>query len=86
VTISGPYRSSSARRTSPSSSRRLAGGILLSEHIEADGATVLQHTCRLGCEGIVSKRRGAPYRSGRVRTWIKVKKSREPSDDGVWDR
>ena len=48
----------------------LATGILLSEHIEDDGAIVFRHACRLGCEGIVSKRRDAPYRSGRVQTWI----------------
>ena len=42
----------------------LATGILLSEHIEDDGAIVFRHACRLGCEGIVSKRRDAPYRSG----------------------
>jgi ATP-dependent DNA ligase len=35
----------------------VAGGIELSEHIEADGATVFRHACRLGCEGIVSKQR-----------------------------
>lgn len=45
----------------------------MSEHIAADGVTVLEHACRLGLEGIVSKRMDAPYRSGRVKTWIKVK-------------
>jgi bifunctional non-homologous end joining protein LigD len=48
---------------------------LLSEHIEDDGAIVFRHACRLGCEGIVSKRRDAPYRSGRVRNGS----SQEPS-------
>jgi hypothetical protein len=31
-----------------------------------DGATVFDHVCRLGLEGIVSKRTDAPYRSGPV--------------------
>ena len=31
-----------------------------SEHVENDGATMLRHACRLGLEGIVSKRRDAP--------------------------
>lgn len=38
-----------------------------------DGALVLRHACRLSLEGVVSKRRGAPYRSGRGRGWIKSK-------------
>ena len=38
-----------------------------------DGETVFRHACELGMEGIVSKRRDAPYRSGRQETWIKLK-------------
>jgi ATP-dependent DNA ligase len=63
---------------------RLSGGIALSEYIEADGATMFRHACKLGCEGIVSKRRDAPYRSGRVRTWIKVKNPASPAM--AWER
>jgi hypothetical protein len=59
--------------------RRLSGGIELSKYIEADGATVFRHACKLGCEGIVSKQRDAPYRSGRVRTWIKIKNPSSPA-------
>jgi ATP-dependent DNA ligase len=44
-------------------------GIQYIEHIEAaDGATVFDHACKLGLEGIVSKRRDSIYRSGRSRT------------------
>ena len=32
-----------------------------------------REACRLGCEGIVSKRLGSPYRSGRSAHWVKVK-------------
>ena len=35
------------------------------EHIEADGPTVFAHACKMGLEGIVSKRKDSPYRSGR---------------------
>jgi bifunctional non-homologous end joining protein LigD len=38
-----------------------------------DGETVYRHACRLGLEGIVSKLRDAPYRSGRQESWIKLK-------------
>ena len=44
---------------------RVRGGIHFNEHIEGDGAIVFEHTCRMGLEGIVSKRRDLPYRSGR---------------------
>ena len=33
----------------------------------------------LGCEGIVSKRLGSPYRSGRADCWIKVKNPNAPA-------
>jgi bifunctional non-homologous end joining protein LigD len=48
-------------------------GIKFSEAIEADGAIVFDHACKLGLEGIVSKRLGGLYASGRCRTWLKVK-------------
>ena len=47
--------------------------IRLSEHFDEDGALVLQQACRMTLEGIVSKRADAPYRSGRVETFIKTK-------------
>jgi hypothetical protein len=40
----------------------------LSEHIEAEGATVFRYACKLGCEGIVSKQRDSPYRLGRAKS------------------
>ena len=41
-------------------------GIRLNDHIEhEDGETVLRHACKLGLEGIVSKRKDSRYRSGR---------------------
>jgi bifunctional non-homologous end joining protein LigD len=44
-----------------------------SEHFEDNGPRLLSHVCRLGLEGVVSKIRNAPYRSGRVKSWIKSK-------------
>ena len=52
---------------------RQRGGIVINEHVEADGAAVFAAACRMGLEGIVSKRVDAPYRSGRSRDWIKAK-------------
>jgi bifunctional non-homologous end joining protein LigD len=51
-------------------------GIRLNEHIEhEDGEMVFRHVCKLGLEGIVSKRKGSPYRSGRSPDWLKMKNS-----------
>jgi bifunctional non-homologous end joining protein LigD len=53
---------------------RAAPGLRLNEHIEhEDGETVFRHACRMGLEGIVSKRRDSPYRSGRSPDWLKMK-------------
>ena len=51
-----------------------APGILFNEHTDQDGATVFEHACRFGFEGIVSKRLMVPNRSGPSRDWVKVKK------------
>jgi len=47
--------------------------IALNTHFVGDGEIVYQQACKLGCEGIVSKRLGSPYRSGRSKDWLKVK-------------
>ena len=39
-------------------------GLRLNEHIEADGPSVFAHACKMGLEGIVSKRKDSAYRSG----------------------
>ena len=53
---------------------RPAGGPLrLSDHVMGDGEAMARHACRLGLEGIVSKRADSPYASGRGGLWLKVK-------------
>src|SRR5246127_5615546 len=52
---------------------KAAPGIRLNDHIEADGPTVFAHACKMGLEGIVSKRKDSPYRSGRSPDWLKSK-------------
>jgi bifunctional non-homologous end joining protein LigD len=46
---------------------------------EGDGEIVFEHACKLGCEGIVSKRLGSFYRSARALHWIKVKNPAAPA-------
>jgi bifunctional non-homologous end joining protein LigD len=53
--------------------RGVEAGILLNEHVAEDGPTVFEHACRLGAEGIVSKRVDGTYRSGPCAVWIKVR-------------
>jgi bifunctional non-homologous end joining protein LigD len=54
-------------------------GIAYNEHTGNDGAIVFQQACKMGLEGIVSKRLAAPYRSGPSRDWIKVKNPDSPA-------
>jgi bifunctional non-homologous end joining protein LigD len=55
-----------------------ASGIHLSEHDDSDGEALFRAACRMGMEGIVSKRVSSAYRSGRSESWIKVKNKRAP--------
>jgi bifunctional non-homologous end joining protein LigD len=54
-------------------------GIFFNEHIEDDGEVVFRRACKLGYEGIVSKRLGSRYRSGRTPDWVKVKNPKAPA-------
>lgn len=47
--------------------------VRLSDHVDDDGPAMVRHACRLGMEGIISKRRDLPYRSGRNGDWTKSK-------------
>jgi bifunctional non-homologous end joining protein LigD len=54
-------------------------GLQLNEHIAEPGNVVFRHACRLGLEGIVSKRLGSRYVSGRSRDWLKFKNPNAPA-------
>ena len=59
---------------------RAAPGLRFNEHLDnEDGPLVFAHACKLGLEGIVSKRRNSPYRSGRSPHWIKSKNPDAPA-------
>jgi bifunctional non-homologous end joining protein LigD len=59
--------------------RRAGSGVQLNEHLEAEGPLVFEHACRMGLEGIVSKRIGSRYQSGRSRDWVKAKNPEAPA-------
>jgi bifunctional non-homologous end joining protein LigD len=54
-------------------------GIAYNRHFDVEGSIVFHHACKLGCEGIVSKRLGSLYGAGRSADWIKVKNPKAPA-------
>ena len=68
--------------------RKSGDGIQYVEHTEGDGEKMFAAVCRLGLEGIVSKKLDSPYRSGRSKTSIKVKNPKSPAatraEDGTF--
>jgi bifunctional non-homologous end joining protein LigD len=51
----------------------------LNEHIAEPGDVVFRHACKMGLEGIVSKRKDSAYRSGRSADWLKMKNADAPA-------
>jgi bifunctional non-homologous end joining protein LigD len=54
-------------------------GLQVNDHLAATSDVVFRHACELGLEGIVSKRLGSRYRSGRSRDWLKFKNPAAPA-------
>ena len=70
--------------------RKAKPGLRLNEHIDEPGEIVFRLACKLGLEGIVSKRLGLSYRSGRSPDWLKSKNPQAPAvkreAEEDWDR
>jgi bifunctional non-homologous end joining protein LigD len=50
------------------------GDVVYSKHIVGDGKKLFEQAEKRGLEGVMAKRRDAPYESGRrTRTWLKIK-------------
>jgi bifunctional non-homologous end joining protein LigD len=61
----------------------------LVEHMGGDGPIIFKHACKMGLEGIASKRKDLNYRSGPSRSWTKTKNPAAPAalrivEEGVW--
>jgi len=54
-------------------------GIEYVEHLEGDGRRIFEHACKLGLEGIVSKRIDLSYRPGPSKSWLKIKNPKHPA-------
>jgi bifunctional non-homologous end joining protein LigD len=82
------------RKATLASMLRKAGpGLQFNDHLEhEDGDVVFRHACKMGLEGIVSKRLGSRYQSGRSPDWLKMKNpaaqavKREAEEDWGKDR
>jgi hypothetical protein len=46
--------------------------LALNDYAAGDGPELFAQACAMGLEGIVSKRRSSPYRSGRSPHWLKA--------------
>jgi ATP-dependent DNA ligase len=68
--------------------RKADSGVRFNEDLEGDGSVIFQHACKLGLEGIISKRRDFGYRSGACKAWVKVKNPTSPAmmriEDGTF--
>src|SRR5215475_13326090 len=54
-------------------------GLLISQPIDAPADVAFQHICQLGLEGIVSKKLGSRYESGRSSLWLKTISPKAPA-------
>jgi bifunctional non-homologous end joining protein LigD len=54
-------------------------GIQYVEHAEGHGDRLFAAACKLGLEGIVSKKLDAPYKSGPSKAWLKIKNPKAPA-------
>ena len=54
-------------------------GCCSTPHLTHPGDLVFEHACKMGLEGIVSKRLGSVYRSGRSPDWLKFKNPDAPA-------
>jgi bifunctional non-homologous end joining protein LigD len=67
------------KRRLPAVLRRQDDGMQFVEHLEGDGAEIFKAACRLGLEGIVSKRADSAYKAGRSKMWLKIKNRNHPA-------
>ena len=66
--------------------RKSRGGIQYVDHTEGDGEKMFKAVCKLGLEGIVSKKLTSVYRSGPSKAWLKIKNPKSPAATRAgWD-
>jgi bifunctional non-homologous end joining protein LigD len=55
-------------------------GIAYNDHTDLPGQAVYEAACKMGLEGIISKRRDLPYRSGKCSRWRKIRNPKAPAN------
>jgi bifunctional non-homologous end joining protein LigD len=60
-------------------------GIQYVEHAEGHGDRMFEAVCKLGLEGIISKRLTSVYKSGPSKAWLKTKSPKSPAATRVED-
>jgi bifunctional non-homologous end joining protein LigD len=68
-----PLRERKARLETLLDTSRVGGRVRYVQHFESGADTVLKSACKMGLEGIVSKKLDSPYMSGRSGYWTKAK-------------
>ena len=61
-------------------------GVRFNQHTEHPGDLVFRQACKMGLEGIVSKRLGSHYRSGRSPDWLSSRTRTRLQRSGRWKR
>jgi bifunctional non-homologous end joining protein LigD len=67
------------KKKAQKAARQGQGGLQYVGHLEGDGQSIFEVICRMGLEGIVSKRPDSRYRPGNSKSWIKVKNRNHPA-------
>jgi len=49
------------------------------------GPDLFRAACKMGLEGLVSKRRYRPYQAGRPKHWVKIKNRKHPAMSRVME-
>lgn len=70
---SKPLKERRARLQKLMSAKRISNWLVYADYVEGSGPAFFAQACAAGLEGIVSKRADAPYRSGRSKSWLKIK-------------
>jgi bifunctional non-homologous end joining protein LigD len=67
-------------------STRRPDGIFVAPFEQGEiGPELFEAACRMGLEGLVSKRRDRPYQAGRSKHWVKVKNRKHPAMSRVME-
>jgi bifunctional non-homologous end joining protein LigD len=53
--------------------KKKTDGLRYSDHVDGDGPRFREHACKLGLEGVISKRADRPYAPGDRGIWVKSK-------------